>query len=419
MPLSSHAFLRPPGGISMSQALDAADGATSVAVEILDVAFREPSVQESGELGLDFEAAGSFMEKSVREPDATGEKREGREKVSRFRYATKEILEMRSWGEAEQRRLWEEVYGALGEVIAREYDGLREVGGRKQKRGGKKKEAKASLFVADDSAVVNTSESSHVLDVSEILENDANVSSQNDQAVGEWLTESECAKNVDGSSDDEIGSIQKPAFLVEGEPDFDSGPPLDGMEYLRRVKWEAAQIPKIKVAKLESSKQSSEQTPYMPKLLEIEKCPPNLQASQIWEDTFLSEYSELKQVFLQLEDSCNQLPARNQDDSDKPKSSPTASFLLSMDAVSRASKLQKHISLLESASELSRDECLWLFALSVAVDTPLDADMCASMRCLLRKCSSLLSRKAEPDDETAMLNILIAIAGKYFRQSEN
>ncbi|XP_074589611.1 uncharacterized protein LOC141845460 [Curcuma longa] len=411
----------------MSQALDAAAGATAVAVEALDVAFREPSMRESGELGLDFEVGGSFVEKTVPEPDATGEKREGREKLSGFRYSTKEILEMRSRGVAEQRRLWEEVYGALGEVIARDYDGLREVSGRKQKRGGKKKEAKASLFVADDSAVVNTSESTHVLDVSEILENDANVSSQNDQAVGEWFTEFEGAKNVDDSSDDEIGSIQKPAFLVEGEPDFDSGPPLDGMEYLRRVKWEAAQIPKIKVAKLESSKQSSERTPYMPKLPEIEKCPPNLLPSKIWEDVFLSEYSELKQAFSQLEDSCNQLPARNQDENsrsdpdcmDKPKSSPTASFLLSMDPVSRASKLRNRISLLESASELSRDECLWLFALSVAVDTPLDADMCASMRCLLRKCSSFLARKAEPDDETAMLNILIAIAGKYFRQSEN
>lgn len=41
---------------------------------------------------------------------------------------------------------------------------------------------------------------------------------------------------IDDDSDDEYGNIQKPAFLVEGEPDFDSGPPLDGLEYLRRVR---------------------------------------------------------------------------------------------------------------------------------------------------------------------------------------
>lgn len=41
-----------------------------------------------------------------------------------------------------------------------------------------------------------------------------------------------------GDSDDDkyYHSIQRPAFLVEGEPDFDSGPPEDGLEYLRRVR---------------------------------------------------------------------------------------------------------------------------------------------------------------------------------------
>lgn len=39
----------------------------------------------------------------------------------------------------------------------------------------------------------------------------------------------------DDSSSDEY-SIQRPAFFVEGEPDFESGPPLDGLEYLRRVR---------------------------------------------------------------------------------------------------------------------------------------------------------------------------------------
>lgn len=38
-------------------------------------------------------------------------------------------------------------------------------------------------------------------------------------------------------SDEEYASIQRPAFLVEGEPDFDSGPPEDGLEYLRRVRY--------------------------------------------------------------------------------------------------------------------------------------------------------------------------------------
>lgn len=39
-------------------------------------------------------------------------------------------------------------------------------------------------------------------------------------------------------TDDSDGdyNIQKVAFVVKGEPDFDSGPPEDGIEYLRRVR---------------------------------------------------------------------------------------------------------------------------------------------------------------------------------------
>lgn len=40
----------------------------------------------------------------------------------------------------------------------------------------------------------------------------------------------------DEDSDSEYASIQRPALYVTGEPDFDSGPPQDGLEYLRRVR---------------------------------------------------------------------------------------------------------------------------------------------------------------------------------------
>lgn len=42
----------------------------------------------------------------------------------------------------------------------------------------------------------------------------------------------------DDDSDEEYASIQRPAFLVEGEPNFDSGSPEDGFEYLRRVRYD-------------------------------------------------------------------------------------------------------------------------------------------------------------------------------------
>ncbi|CAD5186460.1 unnamed protein product [Musa acuminata subsp. malaccensis] len=378
------------------------------------------------EQASDFEPGDNSLELEEKAPDAAVEKGEDRRELIRTRYSRKEMEAMRSRGVREQRRWWEEVYEGLGEVVGRDYDGLRADTTRKQKRRGKNKKAKASPVVCEEFSV-NASESLDLLDFSEIACDDANVGSQNGQSVEEWCRDNECINNEDDSSDDEPDSIQRPAFLVEGEPDFDSGPPLDGIEYLRRVRWEAAQIPKVKVAKLKVSKRSSEQTPYMPKIPEFEKCPCNLFPSKLWEDAFLAEYSEIRQAFSELEDSCDQLfstshdknACKDPDHTHKPESFPTMSFLCRMDAVSRASTLRNYISMFESADVLSRDDCLWLFALSVVVDTPLDADMCSSMRCLLRKCLSLLARKSEPDDEVAMLNILVSITGKYFGQSEN
>ena len=37
-------------------------------------------------------------------------------------------------------------------------------------------------------------------------------------------------------NDDDYEGILKPAFVVDGDPDFESGEPLDSFEYLRRVR---------------------------------------------------------------------------------------------------------------------------------------------------------------------------------------
>jgi len=89
-----------------------------------------------------------------------------------------------------------------------------------------------------------------------------------------------------------------------------------------------------------------------------------------------------------------------------------------MEPATRVAMLKRHISLFENASTLLKDDCAWLFALCAAVDTPLDADTCASLRCLLRRCAKLRAEKSELDDEVVMLNVLATICGKFFRQSE-
>lgn len=103
----------------------------------------------------------------------------------------------------------------------------------------------------------------------------------------------------------------------------------------------------------------------------------------------------------------------------EPQTDPTSTMLRNMDAVSRAATLRNYIDMIESLDALSRNNCLWLFALCVAIHTPLDAETCASLRSLLRKCATILATKTEMDNEVVMLNILMTISGRYFGQCEN
>lgn len=284
----------------------------------------------------------------------------------------------------------------------------------------------------------------------------------------------ECGEDDD--SDDDYASIQRPAFLVDGEPNFDSGPPEDGWEYLRRVRWEADQIPKVKVAKLDRGKLNKEQSAYMPKIPDIAMCPEHLLPLKQWEDVFLAEFSTLRTNLSFLDGSsaiysgnprvhCSQIVANDcgefsgvmnkdvllgnhlsigktndvsaedkdrtlspentesktsvdQTSSSSP-SPPLLSVISTMDSVTRVKTLLKRIRLLEGANTVTRDDCMWLFALCATVDTPLYADTSAALRSLLRRCATIRAGKVALDEEVVMLNILATISGRYFGQSEN
>lgn len=243
----------------------------------------------------------------------------------------------------------------------------------------------------------------------------------NDEAADTESLGNEYDEDIGSDCDDDYESIQKPAFLVEGDPDFDAGPPQDGIEYLRRVRWEAAQIPKVKVAKLNKSNLKSEQTVYMPSIPDIAKCHEHLLPLKHWEDAFLADFSDLRQALAQLDSVSlgeSSLLKKHINIKEDDCGGPKLSKILGMDIVSRASTLKNHIKLIEPKESLSKTDCSWLYALCAVVDTPFDAEMGASLRCLLRKCAKLRSDKSDCDDEVAMLNILITVSGKFFGQSE-
>ncbi|XP_030470339.1 uncharacterized protein LOC115688604 [Syzygium oleosum] len=392
--------------------------------------------------------------------DACQTKGDGTER----RYSREEMEALRFVNISEQRKFWREIYNGLGPV-AREYANL----------ASSKHQAQSTLSYHCQRPSLGRAQDPGILgeackkQVGIVLENteDSETNFMNlDPACGQNI----CGEDGDiieeggeedsDDSDEYFASIQRPAFLVEGEPNFDAGPPEDGLEFLKRVRWEAAQIPNVKVAKLDQSKFHKEQSSYMPVIPEIAKCPEHLMPLKQWEDAFLADFSMLRRALSSVETTGAEIlgeqrslikvaeeysvqhpksdasenfsgcqtarevdeavpnPSRKSLGSEKSED-PTLSAILGMDSVARVSMLRKRINSVDAASLLSRNDCLWLFALCAAVDTPLDADTSASLRSLLRKCASLRTQKAELDDEVIMLNILATISGRYFGQSDN
>ncbi|KAK1379324.1 hypothetical protein POM88_026068 [Heracleum sosnowskyi] len=408
-----------------------------------------------------------------------------REQMEGLRFVNKEY----------QLNKWVEVYCGLGPVVSKEYDAL--VVHHSEEHGvdfdPRKNFNVSRIMGGRHSQAVDAPEAALEL-----------IGCDLDSCTG---TEGDCSEDDD--SDSEYHSIQRPAFVVTGAPNFDAGPAMDGFEYLRRVRWETERVQKVTFAKVQETK-LCEQTVYIPKIPEIVQCPQQLLPLKEWETALLNDFSELRLAISRyesstsevsgkmqprvniLEEDCSTLEseifhnptdgtgsiqssardeedastisspkilnsediantptlgkdgreeavnlstiscfiqsaAADDEDDSSPKivtaedivNSPTLSTVLGIEPVARVSMLKKRIKLAEDMTSLSKNDCLWLFALCAAVDTPLNADTSASLRDLLRKCASLRAEKSELDDEVVMLNILATIAGKYFGQSDN
>ncbi|KAL5204650.1 hypothetical protein ABZP36_009521 [Zizania latifolia] len=208
------------------------------------------------------------------------------------RYLRAELEVLRAAPSEEvQARVWDRVYAALAAAdFSGEYDGLfgaenpTNRKGRKAAGGGfvgggwKKPKAPAAAQFLEWCMEERRFWGFH----EHCVENSIGVP----QMIAE-LFDQDGTVEYDDDSDDDYDGILKPAFVVDGDLDFESGEPLDSFEYLQRVRWEASQIQRVKVAKIDLSIVRNEQTPYMPEISDIPKCSPDLCASKHWEDTLL------------------------------------------------------------------------------------------------------------------------------------
>ncbi|KAK1429029.1 hypothetical protein QVD17_11228 [Tagetes erecta] len=379
------------------------------------------------------------------------DKRGDRERV---KYNREELEGLRWYvGMGQQKKKWIEVYSGLEVAVAMEYDHL---AASKHDKDGNYVNFDPRTQFANKKGVAADLIGNGSENIGCEMQNMNPVDNVSDMHVDDFDGEEDYDEDED--SDSEYVSIQRPAFHVTGEPDFDSGPPQDGLEYLRRVRWEAKRIPKVKIAKVERKVLNKEQTVYMPSMPDIAACPQHLMPSKEWEDVFLADFSKLRTALSEVESSAStfsdqiesiplaqsiidnviqeNLDFCQTDDNtivlqenldvnqteDKTLITkcdwPSLRTIIEMEPRACVMMLRKRIVSMEQMSYLGRPDCAWLFALCAAIDTPLDADTSASLRCLLRKCATLRAEKTSVDDEVIMLNILATISGKYFRQLE-
>ncbi|CAH2058353.1 unnamed protein product [Thlaspi arvense] len=320
-------------------------------------------------------------------------------KQLRIMYSIKQMKSMRYAHIANQKKLWSEMYARLLPELVTEYEGLVSLKNQKTSK-------------SSGIGILGTKE-----------------------GIDELTLEEEEEEYTEDN--DDYNSILRPAFAVDGEPDFESGPPEDGFEYLRRVRWEAKRVPNVTVAEIDGSKYiKKEQSVYMPQIPEIPKCPEHLLPVKEWEDSLLSDFLHLRLALSQdAADKCypdeEMMPSQSIEDvlveifnkrleavTDESFGGGVVAEIQGMDSVTRVSRLKKRISLVEKESGLESSDCKWVVALCASVDTPLDADSCASLRALLRKCASLRALEVEDEQVLIMANMLITIAGRFFGQME-
>ncbi|KAG2245177.1 hypothetical protein Bca52824_092980 [Brassica carinata] len=325
----------------------------------------------------------------------------GVDQLLRLMYSVNQMKSMRYANMGNQRKLWSDMYARLLPELVSEYEGLVSL-----------KNQKSSKSNMRESGI-------GILDTKEGMDD---------------LTLEEEEEEYTEDNDD-YNSILKPAFAVDGEPDFESGPPEDGFEYLRRVRWEAKRVPNVKVAKIDESKYiTKEQSVYMPQIPEIPKCPEHLLPLKEWEDSLLSDFSDLRLALSQ--DANDSFGDETMSSSQSTEYALMGMFsrrlntvidesfgvvvseIQGMDSVTRVSRLKKRICLVEKESGLQRSDCIWVVALCASVDTPLDGDTCAVLRAVVRKCASVRALEVEDEKVVIMANMLITIAGRYFGQME-
>jgi len=264
----------------------------------------------------------------------------------------------------------------------------------------------------------------------------------------EYEIEDEEGQEDDGGDESEDTSdvndgagFQRPSLPVKGEPNFESGPPTDAAEYLRRVKFEARGLPNVVVTR---EKYTNKQASYLPAIEKSARSPPELLPSAEWEQQFGSDFSDIRQSLIRytlvhfkarqqmqfdlklpgLRDGSawkrlllGEIIDDDRNDQVDVGYKPQLSLVCRLDQVT--TRMLINLLVHQCESSVSRQVALWLFALLLRLDKPIDADMSATLRHLYRQLSKIratLPASAPHAPEVIHCNVILTAIDRCFGQ---
>ncbi|CAG5122109.1 unnamed protein product [Candidula unifasciata] len=252
------------------------------------------------------------------------------------------------------------------------------------------------------------------------------------------------------------------AFAIDdcNNNDIDlSVPPTSGTEYLRRVRQEAMEYPKVVVADLDTSLFIPRQTVKVSEPGGLLPVPANYKAPMSWQRLQVAEFASLRQKLIQfralvklkkiavpapklphathaqgwcklcfgrLKPKSELLNTSSEAAGERPllESSesegtpPLLHIVAHMDQQLVTCVLEYHINWLEATGFTSR-QGQWFYALLASLQKPLTPEVCSWIRRLARLCSNIrASLESSSDPRLNELNLIICLVSRYFDQRD-
>ncbi|XP_064631968.1 gem-associated protein 2-like isoform X2 [Lineus longissimus] len=257
--------------------------------------------------------------------------------------------------------------------------------------------------------------------------------------------------------EEEINLQDQALPVADLDEDFDLDiPPTTAQDYLRRVYLEAKDCPAVVVASIDPSLVKKKQTFQVSNSTGCSPCPLGFALSQSWQRQQVADFSEVlakcksteeksrkssPPPLLDLDDvegwcklcfgrmvvdkhkdilpdgsdgeSIERPPKFNYEDGTPP----LLSIISKMDQPAVLQVLEYHVDWFE-ATGFTTEQGRWFYALLASVSKPLSPETCSLLRRLSRNCWNLRAVLIKDDPHLIPLNLLIALVGRYFDQTD-